>query len=293
MKITKQTVIVAADGGGTGCRACAGTLERGILAEARDGAGNVHSDFSGAIANLTGAINDALESAGLGDTPAVEITAHLGVAGAHSEVEAEAVRAALPYGRSAVTGDRATSVRGVLGEADGFVIALGTGTIVARQKNLVMQTIGGWGFDLSDQASGAWLGRRLLEEVILAEDGLRRHTPLSQRALDAKGGLVGVVIFAGTATPGDYAPLARNVITAASDGDPLGRALMAEGAAYLERGLGTLGFVSGDILSLAGGVGPHYASHLSGSLTLNLQPPQGTALDGAFALAAQLARKSL
>jgi glucosamine kinase len=293
MSTTKQTVIVAADGGGTGCRACAGTLERGILAEARGGPGNVHSNFDTALANLIGTISAALAKAGLGNVPPEEITAHLGVAGAHSDVEIAAVKAALPYGQSSVTGDRATSVRGVLGEADGFVIALGTGTIVARQKNLTMKTIGGWGFNLSDQASGAWLGRRLLEEVIHAEDGMRQHTPLSQRTLDAKGGLVGIVIFGGSATPGDYAPMARDVITAASAGDALGCALMAEGAAYLETGLSTLGFVPGDILSLAGGVGPHYGDHLPPSLTRNLQEPKGSALDGAFAMAAQSARESL
>lgn len=285
-----QTIIVAADGGGTGCRACAGTLDQGILAEARGGPGNVHSDFAGAIANLTAAIAEALAKAGLGDIPFDRITAHLGVAGAHSEREMQAVAAALPYGTCTVTGDRATSVRGVLGEADGFVIALGTGTIVARQRALVMHTVGGWGFDLSDQASGAWLGRRLLQEIVLGEDGMRPHTDLSKTVLDRMGGLIAIVLFSGTAMPGDYALLARDVIHAAQSGDAIGEALMREGAAYLEQGLQTLGFMAGDILSLAGGVGPHYAAYLPKTMTANLQQPRGTALDGAFAMAAMAAR---
>ena len=40
MKITDQTVIVAADGGGTGCRVAAGTLGGGILAQASGGPAN-------------------------------------------------------------------------------------------------------------------------------------------------------------------------------------------------------------------------------------------------------------
>lgn len=293
MTTNPQTVVVAADGGGTGCRACAGTLEAGILAEARGGPGNVHSDFDGAIAHLTGAIANALKDAGLDDVPLSQITAHMGVAGAHSTVEMDKVAQVLPYGRNSVTGDRATSVRGVLGEADGYVVALGTGTIVARQRDLEMTTVGGWGFDLSDHASGSWLGRKLLEEVLLAEDGLRAHTPLTRVALEKKGGLVPIVLFSGDAAPGDYAQLARDVVEFAAQGDPLGLEMMQAGAAYLVNALETLGFEAGDTLCLAGGVGPHYADYLPDLFTQNLQTPKGTALDGAFALAAQAARAAL
>ena len=291
MTTTDSNVIVAADGGGTGCRAAAGTVAKGILAEARGGPGNVHSDFEGAIANLTGAVREALEKAGLADTPLDRVTAHFGVAGAHSEAEMAQVASALPYGHATVTGDRATSVRGVLGEVDGFVIALGTGTIVARQQALEMRTVGGWGFDLSDQASGAWLGRRLLREAVLAEDGLRAHSPLSRKALADKGGLVAAIHFSTGARPGVFAPLARDVITAAQAGDELALELMSEGAAFLERALDVLGFEQGDILSLAGGVGPHYAPYLPEHMTANLMAPKGTSLDGAFAMASAEAQK--
>jgi glucosamine kinase len=222
--------------------------------------------------------------------PASRITAHFGVAGAHSEVEMEAVRAALPYGSATVTGDRATSVRGALGEADGYVVALGTGTIVARQSSLDMRTVGGWGFDLSDQASGAWLGRRLLEEIVLCEDGLRAHTELSLAVLATHGGLIGLIQFSAGAIPGSYATLARDVVSAAQAGDALALELMGQGAAYVERGLTTLGFEKGDLLCLGGGLGPHYAPYLAKTFTANAIAPKGTALDGAFAMAAQAAR---
>lgn len=290
MTKTDTTVIVAADGGGTGSRAAAGTLEQGILAQAKGGAGNVHSNFDGAIANLTGAIAEALADAGLGDTPLDQITAHMGVAGAHSEVEMAAVAEALPYGRSSVTGDRATSVRGVLGDTDGYVVALGTGTILARQHALEMRTVSGWGFDLSDQASGSWLGHQILRLAVMAEDGFRDHTDLTRRVLERHGGLVPTVHFSADAAPGDYAPLARDVVSAAREGDPFALELMREGAAFVVRGLTVLGFQDGDVLSLAGGVGPHYAAYLPEAMTRNLVQPKGTALDGAFALACQAAR---
>lgn len=289
MTHSTDPIIVAADGGGTGSRACAGTLSRGILAEASGGPGNVHSDFDGALTNLTGAITEALSRAGLQPTQD-QITAHLGVAGAHTEVEMERVRAALPYGRAHVTGDRATSVRGVLGEADGYVVALGTGTIIARQHALEMRTIGGWGFDLSDQASGAWLGKRLMEEIVLREDRLSVHTDLSLKVLDEQGGLLGLINFSADARPGDYAPFARQVVEAAVNGDPLGQKLIQEGTEYIMRGLVALGFKPGDVLSLAGGLGPHYAFCFPNDFKKSLRPPLGSALEGAFAMAVQAAK---
>ncbi|GLQ25692.1 BadF/BadG/BcrA/BcrD ATPase family protein [Sulfitobacter pacificus] len=286
--MSEPQVIVAADGGGSGCRAAAGTAAQGILGQASNGPGNIHSDFDTAVANLTGAIAQALENAGLAQTPLDQITAHLGVAGAHSDVEVQALLAALPYGRCGVSGDRETSVRGALGTADGYVVALGTGTIVARQKDLKMKTVGGWGFDLSDHASGAWLGRRLLEELVLAEDELRPHSDFSRTVCAAKGGLMGIVQFSSTANPAAYATLARELINAAAAGDAIALTLMAEGAVYLETALNTLGFKPGDHLVLTGGVGPHYAAYLPETLVRNVHPPKGSALEGAFAMAAQL-----
>lgn len=286
----EDIIIVAADGGGTGCRAAAGTLARGIIAEARGGPGNVHSDFDQALKNLTDATGRALTEAGLASTSLDQITAHMGVAGAHSPAEAQAVADALPYGQSSVSGDRATSVRGALGDTDGFVVALGTGTIVARQTDLQMQTVGGWGFHLSDHASGAWLGRRLLEETLLAEDGFSEHSQLSREALEACGGLVEIVHFAGTASPGDFAAHAPKVVMAAEAGDPLGRALMSEGAAYIQRALRVLEFAPGAPLVLSGGLGPRYAPYLAPPFSETITAPKGNALEGAFAMASAAAR---
>ncbi|MEM7522081.1 MAG: BadF/BadG/BcrA/BcrD ATPase family protein [Pseudomonadota bacterium] len=290
MKMTDDPIIVAADGGGTGSRAAAGTVSRGIIGEGVGGPGNVHSNFDDALRNLTGAVSQALKNARLDGTPAAQITAHFGVAGAHSEHEMRRVMKALPYGTTTVTGDRATSVRGVLGEDDGFVVALGTGTIVARQRALNMKTVGGWGFDLSDQASGAWLGKRLLQEAVLAEDGLRAHTALSQATLSAHGGLIGAVHFASSARPAAFAPLAREVLDAAKSGDTLALALVREGAAYLVQALSSLGFAPGDAIALAGGLGPHYAAFLPTGYLSNRKTPLGTALEGAFSMARAAAK---
>ncbi len=287
--MSEETYLIAVDGGGTGCRAAVGTATRGILAEARGGPANVSTDFNRSIINIVAAVSEALTKAAIPEVALTEVVAHLGLAGANSRGDMASVEAALPYGHCTVTGDRDTAVAGALGPQDGFVVALGTGTIVARQRNGVVATVGGWGFTLSDEASGAWLGKGLLTHILLAEDGIRTHSPLSRSVLQKHGGRDAIVTFAVGARPADYATLAPDIIGAAKAGDVLARALMAEGSEYIEQALAALGFATGDVLCLSGGVGPSYAAHLPPALTGNLQPARGSALDGAFALAQRAA----
>lgn len=75
------------------------------------------------------------------------------------------------------------------------------------------------------------------------------------------------------------------MIEAARDGDAIGGALMQEGASYLCLCIETLKLDAEAVLCLAGGVGPHYAPYLPQIHRARIRPPNGTALDGALALA--------
>ena len=284
-----ETLLIAVDGGGSGCRVAVGTPATGIIAQAQGGPANVATDFNGAVRNILSSLSDALSQAGLGAAPVGDAQAHLGLAGVNSPSDGLKVSEALPFGRCTVTGDRATAVAGALGTQDGYVVALGTGTIVAGQHGGVVRTVGGWGFMLSDEASGAWLGRELLRYVLLAEDGLEPHCALSQATLRKFTERDAIVDFSIHARPNQYASYAPDVLDAAQTGDPLALDLINRGVAYLTRALAALGFEPGDTLCLAGGVGPHYATYLPAPLTSDLQPPRGSALDGAFTLALKAA----
>lgn len=281
-----ETILIAVDGGGTGCRAAAGTTTRGILAQAQGGPSNVENDFDAAIANIKGTVAAALAQAGLADTAMAQITAHVGAAGANNDAITARVAAALPYGQTTITGDKPTTVAGALGQEDGFVLAVGTGTFIATQQAGVVRTVAGWGFQISDQASGAWLGHGLLRASLLAHEGMAEGSPLTHATLARFDGMHGMLAFGLTAKPTDYATLAPDVLRAAGAGDAVALTLVREGVAYLQSGLMALGFQPGDRLCLTGGVGPHYASHLPAETTRNLVAPQGNALHGAFALAA-------
>jgi glucosamine kinase len=278
--MTYSALQIGVDGGGTSCRVA--ILHRGQRWDVQTGPANVSTDFDGAIASIRAGLAKALGQAGLTPGTLADASAHLGLAGVMSAAIAARVRAALPLPRATVTDDRPTSIVGALGNDDGTVAAIGTGSFVGRQKDGQIAGLGGWGFFIGDQAAGAWLLRRCLEETMLAHDGLRPETDLTRAMLAEHGGDPGsIVLFAGNAAPADYARLAGEVVKAADAGDPLGRTLMDEGTAYIRAALARLGWAAPEPLVLMGGLGPAYARWMG----LDLVQPRGTALDGALTLA--------
>lgn len=284
-----EPLLIAVDGGGTGCRVAVGTRAQGVLGTARGGPANVSTSFDAAVANIMQTILEALAEANMGEVDLSLGVAHMGLAGADLTRVQDHTATMFPFGKTRVTGDRQTSVAGVLGEEDGFVVALGTGTIIARQQAGVIKTVSGWGFQLSDQASGAWLGRRLLSHTISAEEGIEAHSELTRRTLARMGDIPDIFDFSTRALPADYAAFAPDVFDAARKDDPFALELLREGADFIARGLTALDYTPGAALSLAGGVGPHYETYLPDRLTQNLRAPKGNALEGAFILARQMA----
>ncbi|MEM9779462.1 MAG: hypothetical protein AAF813_06065, partial [Pseudomonadota bacterium] len=144
------------------------------------------------------------------------------------------------------------------------------------------------GFQLSDHASGAWLGRMALEWALAAWERLRDHSDLtwalmSQFDSDPRA----VARFAGTAQPGDFGAFAPQVLEAAEAGDGMAVAVMRQGATHLTTMLGALGHKPGEVLCLTGGVGRFYVPYLPVETRAGLISPEGTALDGALRLAAR------
>lgn len=276
------TLLIGVDGGGTSCRAALRLLPGGARYDVALGPANVSTDFAAAITTITAALTRLAAAAGLPAEALRNARAHLGLAGVMSSAIAARTAAALPLKGAIVTDDRPTTIVGALGAQDGAVAAIGTGSFIGRQQGARISGVGGWGFYIGDQASGAWLLRRALEETMLAVDGMQPHSDLSRAILAEHGDdPAQIVVFAGAAQPGDYARLARRVVQAADAGDPLGIRLMTEGAAYITRALAVTGWQPRQALCLAGGLGPSYAPWLG----LPHQPPAGTALDGALWLA--------
>ena len=283
---SKDTLIIGVDGGGTGCRAAIGTQARGMLALAEGEAANATTDLEITIQNIISTVNAATVKAGFSLDQLSQANAHLGLAGAISESLRSQISQTLPYGKSVVTDDRPTAIVGALCGQDGYLVSVGTGTIIAASTSKTFQYVGGWGYQVSDQGSGAWLGRAALEHVLLCHDGLADHSDLSLILFEKfKNNPNLIVNFSTSARPKDFGSLAPTVISGAKSGDIWAQRTLQAGADYLMSGLKRLGFCAGDPLCLVGGLGLYYANYLHRDALTGLMPAKGTALDGAFALA--------
>lgn len=276
-------LFIGVDGGGSGCRVLIATATRG-LGEGRGGAANVSSDSAGSIASVLAALKQASAAAGVEDLSGA--VGHLGLAGVLTSDHAEAIAEAMPFARAIVTDDRPTMITGALGGVDGAVAAIGTGSFIGSKRGAKYACVGGWGLVLGDEASAAWLGRAAMAETLKAQDGLRRHTALSQDIMTHFSNDPNeIVAFAAAATPSGFGRFAPRVSAAAQDGDVLGLALMQGGADYIGEALNVIGHKEGAPLCLTGGLGPAYAPYLPDEFAARITTPKGSALDGAVALA--------
>lgn len=270
--------LLGIDGGGTGCRAAVADPSGRVLGHGTTGPANIASDPEKARQNILAATEAALAVSATGVVMA-DLVAGLGLAGANASGAAERLRQTLPFARSRVDTDAVTATLGALGDADGIVAALGTGSVFTRRHHGVIHQFGGWGLVLGDEGSGAALGRAALSLALHAVDGLARMTPFLTQRLAAHGGPSGVVSFAARAMPADFAALAPGIL--ASD-DPSARRLWHAAVADVARMIGHLRAGAALPVTFIGGLGPAYARALP---NVPQRPALGPALDGALRLA--------
>lgn len=281
-----MALFLGIDGGGTGCRAAVADASGRILGHGSAGPANIASDVEAASRSILAAAGQAMAiavGAGAVARELPHVHAGLGLAGANLAGAVDRLREALPFARLRVETDAVASAKGALGEGDGIVAAVGTGSVFAKQESGVIRQIGGWGFVLGDEGSGAVLGRAVLAMALRAADGLTTMTPLLADLIAENGSEAAVVRFAQGARPADFAAIAPRLI--ATD-DPAALAIMAAAAADVAAYVDHLQS-GGDLpVVFIGGLGETYAKRLAGRW--EILPPRGTALDGALILAREI-----
>jgi len=274
------------DGGGTGSRALLVDEAGTELARVEGGAANVATDMDAASETLAKLALAAFETAGLGQAEMDRAYAVLGLAGSNVVASNVPVEDAVPCAHVHVTNDPDIVLAGALGADDGCIAAPGTGSFFISRKNGKVQRLGGWGFALSDEASGARMGRRLLSLTLHAYDGVRPHSDLTREVLaEFDGEPSNMVQFADSSSPRDYGTFARRIVAAGQAGDPVGTLLMQEGADWIAMALQTLGYEPGMKVVLWGGLGQTYIPYLPESLASDVVPPLGDGMSGAVRIA--------
>jgi glucosamine kinase len=265
------------DGGGTGCRAAIADDQGHILGRGDGGPANINSDPQGATVSILAAATAAMVQANARPT---DLVAVLGLAGGGLAQPAAAMQNRLPFARSLVVNDAVTAARGALGRSNGILVAMGTGSVLAVQRNGKLRQYGGRGFLMGDEGSGAVLGRTLLSLAMRAGDGFAPDSPLLVQIRDEFSGHDGIIAFGNTASPAEFAALAPRIVV--SD-DPQAQRIMQDAVTQISDAIRVLQAGQSLPVVCLGGLGDIYAARLAQDW--DVQPAKGTSVDGALAMA--------
>lgn len=283
-----EPLFLGIDGGGTGCRARLETADGEILGTGRSGPASMRFGFAAALYSVMTAAQQAVREAGLGEADYGRIHAGIGLAG----TGIRGARRALedwehPFANAWFEGDGYTALLGAFAGQDGGIVVCGTGSIGIMWRGATIR-VGGYGFPVSDEGSGADIGLNALRLALRTMDGRDEPTPFTDEVM-AKFSYdpVEIVDWMDRASSTDYATLAPLVVSHANAGEAGATTLMLQAAeqiaeiaeALLRRGVPKVALVGGlsDIMRpwLPPRVQPHIVS------------PVGDAMAGGIILAKQ------
>jgi glucosamine kinase len=276
---------VGVDGGGTRCRVRVADDAGERVGTAEGGACNVYLAFEDAVATITATVAQALRSAAL---DGAQLSVGLGLAGVSSAAVGERVAAALGDRFSAVTvrNDAVIACMGAHAGQDGGLAIAGTGSAAVLRLGGQDINIGGRGFVLGDDGSGAVMGRQALRRALRAFDGLEPMTPLLR---DLMAGFaddpVAMIQWARSASSGAFAAHAPRILAAAAAGDAAAIPIVAEAAAAIGELVEVMHLRGAPRITVTGGLAAPLAPWLSDRTRSRLSPPLSDALDGALLLA--------
>lgn len=285
-------LLLGVDGGGTKCRVRVRRPDGVLVGEAEGGTANVFAGLDAALGTILATVETALAQGGLGRSDLGRCYAGLGLAGANMPSVAEALHArSLPFAGFGLETDAVTACRGAFAGGEGAIAILGTGTAYCVRTQRGVTLLGGWGMLVSDQGSGADLGRRALAAALLALDGARARTPFCEAVLSRFGHAADAVVeFARTALPRDFGTLAPLVWDHAERGDAEAGRLVAEALADVEAMLRRTIELGAPRLCLLGGQALRYRPRLPADLAALLVEPLGDAMEGGIDLARTVRR---
>ena len=283
----RSTFLLGIDGGGTSCRARLCAQNGVVLGEGHAGPANVRLGLDTAFAAVLAATRKALTAAGLDEAALAQLHAGLGLAGVNVSVAfEEALAYPLPFASKTLATDVEIARLGAHGGGDGGVVIVGTGSVAEARLGDRTLRLGGWGFALGDQGSGAAIGRAALRYGLLVHDDLMPSDTFGQAVLaEFDGDPEAMVLWAEGATPRDYARFSRLVSIHAQNGDEAAVDIIRSAASTVDRLILRLAAASVEPIALLGGMTGGLRPWLDAEALAHLVEPVGTALDGAVLLA--------
>jgi glucosamine kinase len=239
-----MSIYIGIDGGGSKT-ACAVGDDAVVLGTATAGGSNIiRLGEEQACAGLQTAISKACTAAGV--NPQQVVCTCVGTAGASVASAREAVQKivnGVVAGKVEVVGDMEVALEAAFGGGPGVIVIAGTGSIAfASDGRGHTARAGGWGYVISDEGSGNWIGRHAVSASMRASD--RRQASCLEEMIRKHWNLSGrdeLVKIANRAPGPDFSQLFPVVVAAATNGDEVARhVLMEAGTELAELALGAV-----------------------------------------------------
>jgi glucosamine kinase len=287
--IVQLDYIIGIDGGGSGTRAKLFTPDGRLLGQGVAGPSALGQGVEQAWTHVRHAVAQAFGAAGLPPAAPAACAVGLGLSGAHVESRCEAFLKRDPgYAKVVLADDGSTSLYGAFGGRPGAVVAAGTGSIgEALRADGRRVTVGGWGFGVGDEGSGAWLGLRAVRLAQRAQDGRAAAGALAAAVWGVTGRTREAMLAwseqAGQAAHAQLAPLVFELEAR----DPAAAGLLRQAVQALEQHVQALD-PSGQLpLVLTGSIGLRLKDRLAPEMRARLVEPAGDSADGALFLVRQ------
>ena len=136
-----------------------------------------------------------------------------------------------------VVGDNVIALEAAFGSGPGVIVIAGTGSIAyGRSRDGQTARAGGWGFAISDEGSGHWIGHAAVATALRAwDENQDENAPLLLGVMKSWGLKTREsLVLAANATPSpDFAALFPAVLALADSGDRSAREVLARAGSHL------------------------------------------------------------
>lgn len=274
------------DGGGTGCRCRIETAAGEVLGSGIAGPASLRLGLEASLASVMQAARGAITEAGLTETDFARVRAGICLAGIGRKGIREDLAAwNSPFAVTVFESDGLAACLGAHDGEDGGIVIIGTGSIGLARLNGKELRIGGYGFPIGDEGSGADLGLAAVRLSLRAYDGREPGTRFTQDVLARfQADPFEVIAWMDKAHATDYATLAPLVLRHADLGDSHARMIMQNAAAMIDAMVRTLFERAVPRVALIGGLSTAMEAWLAPDVRRRLSPVKSDAITGALSL---------
>ena len=278
---------VGIDGGGTHCRANLYDGSQTLLGSGRGGAANPVNGLPLTQQSIVSAISEAMKQAQLANINFNQLVVGAGLAGLHlPSMQAVMEDWQHPFKGLFLTTDLHVAALGAHQGADGGVIILGTGFSAMGLVNGKQFPIGGYGFPIYTHGSGSWFGLEVIKAVLLDADGMGKATSMTRTVLQ-EDSVLSLAEKLNNAPAQEFARFAPLVFKHAMQGDQLARALIQQGADFVNSVMHKLLQTGSPCIAFVGGICAHIQAYLDSQYSAYIVEPIASPEEGAMYFAAQ------